>query len=662
MLSFSELSAQTRASVPAAWQDVLLNDQVFIQELTAALQPVSLNVTLHLADLPPKVSTDHVATSLGLRERLAALGTTVEAFLNALDDKINKVTALLRREHHLVASQVASLAQDCASAKKSVDGAMANELSTKVQQLLLFASYHTAALQRIMHAFDHCAGFELTPVYMLWPPKEEAFLLSSLQSLAEKLEALVAAPLADLSNVDLRNNGFDASLHDLTLQLPHQRVLISLSGPHGTDIIGSVLKCVAKYGCAIEDFMFSRLYHQVTFGVLVTLTSRHLKIYLDLCQAAEDWEANLGFEIFDTPQHSSSQSIRSLRQHFRPRLHSQHPPKKAEANADNPTAITRWIQEAPYAGRKKYACTVFNQHGLSAAFLDEWTAFLLAGKISVEKMTRLDREPVCSAIDYVLSVPQEQDMALIREDLIAMSLDHQVDIALQPHNVYRRNKRLVVFDMDSTLIQQEVIDEIARQTGITEQVAAITERAMNGEIDFKESLKARVQLLVGTPVADLDQVKRRLVFTEGARLLCKALKRLGFKLAVISGGFIPFANYVKQELQLDYAFANTLQVSADGQTLTGRTTGMVIDAERKAELLQVIAQAESVALDQVVAIGDGANDLLMLAKAGLGVAFNAKPNVQKKANTRINQKSLKYVLYLLGYSEEECMQLTDDRF
>ncbi|KAJ1908275.1 Phosphoserine phosphatase [Tieghemiomyces parasiticus] len=451
--------------------------------------------------------------------------------------------------------------------------------------------------------------------------------------------------------------------------VPGQKVLISLSGPHGTDIIGSVLNCIAASDCCIEDFMFSRLYHQVTFGVLVTLHPHDLGLYDTLVQAAEEWDAALGFEVFDDGRAASNDefalSIRSLRRHFIPQQFTsdattKFPSRKVEANASNPVAVTRWIQEAPYADRVKHTATVFNQSGLSVQFLDRWTRYLLDHRISVEKMVRLDREPQCSAIDYVLSVPIEQDIGHVSHELQRLSAECAVDIAVQPYNVFRRNKRLVVFDMDSTLIQQEVIDELGRHTGITEQIAAITEQAMRGELDFKASLKSRVRLLTGTPVDVIPAVQQRLVFTEGAHLLCRALKRLGFKLAVLSGGFTPFANYVKRELGLDYAFANTLQISPDGQTLTGETSGSIVDAERKAELLEVIAQAEGVTLDQVVAVGDGANDLLMLDKAGLGIAFNAKPKVQEKAAARINQKSLKYVLYLLGYNEDECMQLMSD--
>ncbi|KAJ3350295.1 hypothetical protein HDU83_009766 [Entophlyctis luteolus] len=243
-----------------------------------------------------------------------------------------------------------------------------------------------------------------------------------------------------------------------------------------------------------------------------------------------------------------------------------------------------------------------------------------------------------------------------------------VNIVVQKDSVFRRNKRLVVFDMDSTLIEQEVIDEIARCCGLVDKVAKITESAMNGEIDFKESLARRVGLLKGAPVSVLDTVREKITFTPGAKELCKVLRTLGCKLAVISGrlvfeeipnltsgigGFLPLANFVKNELGLDFAYANQLQVSPDGRLLEGKTFGPVVDGTRKAQLLDVIAQSCNVLLDQVVAVGDGANDLPMLSLAGLGVAFNAKPRVQEQARAVLNQRSLIYVLVLLGLSAAE---------
>lgn len=338
-----------------------------------------------------------------------------------------------------------------------------------------------------------------------------------------------------------------------------------------------------------------------------------------------------------------------------------HSQEEGRLGERDPQGVPSSLEEAPYVGRFKYAASLLNQNGLQPAFLRDWAQFCLKYRISVEKLAPLNRDGgMLSCADFRLSVPQTLDMSKLRTDLFELSSSHGTDIALQRDDVFRKNKRLVVFDMDSTLIRQEVIDEIARHAGVVDQVAAITEAAMNGEIDFKESLRRRVALLNGTSVDVIEKVKESLTFTEGAHFLCRALKKLGFKLAVISGGFMPLALYVKAELGLDYAFANQLKVSWDGKTLTGETVGPIVDGIRKAELLDVLAQAEGVTPKQVIAVGDGANDLWMLNKAGLGIAFNAKPRVQQQAPSRINQKSLKYVLTLLGFSEQDLEQLSSD--
>ncbi|KAI8802637.1 HAD-like domain-containing protein [Cladochytrium replicatum] len=282
-------------------------------------------------------------------------------------------------------------------------------------------------------------------------------------------------------------------------------------------------------------------------------------------------------------------------------------------------------------------------------------AALVYLEISVVKLKHLGS----SAFELGVILPDEVEESKLHNSLHEFSKKHPgIDATLQSENVFRKAKRLVVFDMDSTLIEQEVIDEIAKFSGVVDQVAKITESAMNGEIDFSESLRRRVGLLKGTPSNVLDRVREIIRFKPGVVDLCKALKRLGIKMAVISGGFIPLALYVKATLGLDYAFANQLKVSADGSVLEGETIGSIVDGRRKAELLDVIAQAEGIHdRRQIMAVGDGANDLLMLGRAGLGIAYNAKPKVQQQAKARINQPSLLNSLHLLGYTEAEIQQL-----
>ncbi|KAK6341908.1 hypothetical protein TWF730_001393 [Orbilia blumenaviensis] len=244
-------------------------------------------------------------------------------------------------------------------------------------------------------------------------------------------------------------------------------------------------------------------------------------------------------------------------------------------------------------------------------------------------------------------------------DLALFEYEYNVDVALQRDTVFRKHKRLVVFDMDSTLIEQEVIDELAAFVGVKDKVAAITESAMRGELDFTASLRSRAALLNGVPSTVFTTLKSNgtITFTPGAHSLCRALKKLGCKLAVLSGGFQPLAEYVKSSLGLDYAYANTLEVSADGQSLTGVVLGDIVNAERKAALLKEIAEKEGVDLRQVVAVGDGANDLVMMREAGFGVAFNAKPKVQEEAPSHINSRTLQDILYLFGFTAAEVEDL-----
>ena len=243
------------------------------------------------------------------------------------------------------------------------------------------------------------------------------------------------------------------------------------------------------------------------------------------------------------------------------------------------------------------------------------------------------------------------DLAGMRSEMMKIGMAMDVDIACQEDNLFRRNRRLIAFDMDSTLINAEVIDELAIEAGVGDQVSEITERAMAGEIDFTESFRARVALLKGLNEAALEQVAARLTLNEGALALVSTMRRLGYKTAILSGGFSFFGEHFQRLLGIDYVYANELEL-VDG-CVTGRVTGRVVDGERKAELLRELAARENIALDQVIAVGDGANDLPMLSIAGLGIAFRAKPLVVESARHAINTIGLDGILYLLGYSDRE---------
>ncbi|CAN8076735.1 unnamed protein product [Agarophyton chilense] len=304
-----------------------------------------------------------------------------------------------------------------------------------------------------------------------------------------------------------------------------------------------------------------------------------------------------------------------------------------------------------------YVLTLISGDSISPIFLTDIASLLADGAFTVEKVTRLSTSGLrcleLMVVSYKALSPS--DINQLRKKLYALGGTKGIDVALQAESVLRRSKRLVVFDMDSTLIQQEVIDEIARHAGVFEKVKEITHRAMSGKLDFRESLRERVALLKGTNSNVFQKVIDNLQYTPGVKLLCKTLKKLGYRLAVISGGFTRITAHVRNELGLDYDYANVLE-EKDG-IFTGKTIGPVVNAQRKADLLITIAQQERITLDQVIAIGDGANDLPMLGTAGLGIAFNAKAAVQEAASFRINHPSLMTVLYLLGFSEQDQEEL-----
>ncbi len=269
---------------------------------------------------------------------------------------------------------------------------------------------------------------------------------------------------------------------------------------------------------------------------------------------------------------------------------------------------------------------------------------------NIERITRLT-ESSLKCLELTVRTPSELDRSQLKRALFAVSNEIGVDIAVQPESLFRRSKRLIIMDVDSTLIRHEVIDELAQLVGVEAEVGRITAEAMAGRLDFAAALARRVGLLAGLEASRLEEVAARLELTPGAETLLGVLKKLGYKTAIVSGGFTFFTDRLRERLKLDYAFANTLEI-VDGR-LTGRLVGPVVDAQAKLRCLQEIAAQEGIELAQTLAVGDGANDLLMLEAAGLGVAFNAKPIVREAADLSISQPNLDVLLYLIGIRERE---------
>lgn len=375
-----------------------------------------------------------------------------------------------------------------------------------------------------------------------------------------------------------------------------QPLLIRISGTDRPSLVGDVLTLLARAGAVVEDMEQLVVRERLTLDVLVRLTCAEDSVVRDVLY----WGFTEGLKI----------------------------------------DFEHVARESKRAGRPRQAVTVLGAV-TADALAAVATAIATAGG-NIDRVVRLATEPVV-AYEFVVIT---DDVKPLQSALGEVAATHGVDVAVQAHGLERRAKRLVVLDVDSTLIRDEVIELLADEAGVAAQVVEITERAMTGELDFEGSLRERVRLLKGVDAAAIDRARQRIRLTPGARTFVRTLKRLGFAVAIVSGGFTVFTDRLAADLDLDHAHANTLEL-VDG-ILTGEVLGPVVDRARKAELLAEIAAAERVPLSQTVAIGDGANDLDMLAAAGLGIAFNAKPVVRAQADATVSVPYLDAVLFMLG--------------
>ena len=326
----------------------------------------------------------------------------------------------------------------------------------------------------------------------------------------------------------------------------------------------------------------------------------------------------------------------------------------------NPITEEAYNQWVSMQGKNRYIITILGRK-LTARQIAGVTRIVADQDMNIDDIKRLTgripldenaRTPKASVEFSVRGTPRDKEQ--MKADFMKLSAEQEMDISFQEESMYRRMRRLICFDMDSTLIETEVIDELAIRAGVGDQVKAITEAAMRGEIDFCESFRQRCALLKGLDVSVMQEIAENLPITEGVDRLMRILKKVGFKIAILSGGFTYFGNYLKQKYNIDYVYANELEV--ENGKLTGRHVGDIVDGKRKAELLRLIAQVENVDIRQTVAVGDGANDLPMISIAGLGIAFHAKPKVKATAKQSISTIGLDGILYFLGY--KDCLLYT----
>jgi phosphoserine phosphatase len=401
-------------------------------------------------------------------------------------------------------------------------------------------------------------------------------------------------------------------------------LLITISGKDKPGLTATITEVLARYGIPVLDIGQSVIHNHLSLGLLIEVPkeSSSSPVLKDLLFTAH----TLGIEIDFSP-------ITTRDYH------------KWVGEQGKPRFLLSLLGRKITSEQLERVSKIVTDHGLNIDTISR-----LSGRLPLEDERDAGMGKAC--IEFSLrGSPREEER--FRAELLDITDSLGVDIAFQEDNIFRRTRRLVVFDMDSTLITSEVIDELAMEAGSGEMVAAVTEQAMRGELDFTESLKKRVATLEGLDESTLQKVAERLQLTEGAEHLFHNLHLLGFKTAILSGGFTYFGRHLQKKLNIDYVFANELEI-VDGR-MTGKVVGQVVDGKRKAELLEEIARKEGIRLEQTVAVGDGANDLPMLGRAGLGIAFRAKPIVRESARQAISTLGLDAILYLMGFRDRDAL-------
>ena len=395
-------------------------------------------------------------------------------------------------------------------------------------------------------------------------------------------------------------------------------ILATISGEDKPGVTAGLAQVLAKHDAFILDIGQADIHRSLSLGIMFkTKKNANGGILKDLLFKAYELDVNIRFTPISNERYSN------------------------------------WVK---MQGKNRYIITLLGRV-LTAKQIAAVSEIIKVQKLNIDNIVRLTgRIPLDESEQFSRNACVELsvrgtpvDRRRMQKEFLRLSAEMDFDISFQQESMFRRMRRVICFDMDSTLIQTEVIDELAMRAGVGDQVKEITELAMQGKIDFSESFKQRVKLLKGLDASVMQEIAENLPITEGLDRLISVLKKVGFKIAVLSGGFTYFGNYLKEKYQLDYMYANELEIK-NGK-LTGNYIGDIVDAKRKAELLKLIAQVEKVDIRQTVAVGDGANDLLMLEAAGLGIAFHAKPKVIETAEQSLSSVGIDGILYFLGYKD-----------